>query len=253
MLEDLREQLRLLCVAEKQPVALWLSGGKDSLLLLLVALSARLPFSILRFDDGWTREQKRIVGNLIEKHKLQVFSYRPLAATVIGNSAGEVTLVCDYAVTAKGDPIAVLRDFVDEPGNFSRCAFDLKLEKSTNTPPPVLFRTHLLGSKKGEKHYAFAQSRDVVNLPSWKIGTANFHAPLYDLTDSDVIALLAELGVNYTEPPPHLNTGNLPLCHECLKGTGKVFCPKEKKEIDSHEWNPQQQLANWREKLAARE
>lgn len=242
-LAQLKNYLSELCAANN--CVLWLSGGKDSLLLLQVLLTEK--FSVLRFDDGWTREQKEIVNNLIKKHSLQVFSYPPKSAVLFGDGNGEITLACAYGVGAKGEAVSILRDLV----HGSRCAFDVNIKISERANPPVIFDVNIWGSKKGEPHYAFSGG-DVVPAKEWSAGNAKFVCPLYDWTDAEVLEALKLFGINYVEPPDQLNTGNVSACTNCLKGkTGEpVDCPKKGKQIYSIEWNPQEKLKNWQQMKA---
>ena len=240
-LEQLKEYLAAICGANN--CALWLSGGKDSQLLLQILLAEKLKFSVVRFDDGWSREQKEIVNELIKKHSLQVFSYLPQAATLFGNSAGDLTFACAYAVSPNAS-FTVLRDIV--PGE--RCSLDIKIKTSEKASPPVYFKTHILGSKKGEKHYAF-DGRDVVPEKAWLVGQAKFVCPLYEWTDAEVLEALQTFGIDYVEPPEELNTGNVSCCTLCLQGKERVFCPKEEKEIYSIPWSPTKKLKDWQDSI----
>ncbi len=52
-------------------------------------------------------------------------------------------------------------------------------------------------------------------------------------------------GVTYWNPleDEEREVETVSVCHECIKGTGQVFCPKVGQMIPSVEWNPEQNLA----------
>jgi len=161
-------------------IVLYFSGGKDSRLLLETMLAESIPFWVLRFDDGWTRTQRKVVDDIAIKHSLRVYSYPPLTSDLVGDGNGNLSLVSDYAVGGFGEFLPVIRDFVDG----DRCAVDLTFDTSGKPVAPIRFATHVLGSKKSDRHYTFGDDAPISG-PAFKIGKQKFVAPLYDWTDSD--------------------------------------------------------------------
>ena len=224
-------------------VALWLSGGKDSRLLLEVLLDIGASFSILRFADGWSREQRRVIDELTIAHNLRVYTYRPNVGILVGDGAGEITLIKGYPVGSRGEPAMLFRDFV--PG--SKCAFDAvgPLAERIVTPP-VKFDLHLVGTKRGETHWAL-NGHEFLQTKRWEIGDVDFFAPLYRWSDADVIKALREYGIEWQKPSDAMDTGNIAVCDACLHGVNEVFCPKADKAIPAYNWSPLDNLKAYRE------
>lgn len=234
---DLAKRLREICTAE--PTVLWLSGGKDSLLLLLTLRLEKLEFSVLRFDDGWTKEQHQMFDNLIRRYHLRVYSYPPQRGVMLRHGR-QVSNALLYAVGNEGEQVVLIRDFVD--GEPFRCALEMNIEMAQNPAPAIYFKNHICGMKKGE--LGTVLGRDGVRADITPVGDAILYAPLYDWSNADVKEALELLGEPWSDPPETLDTGNLVACTECLKGTDKVWCPKQKEKIGSFEWDPTDNL-NW--------
>lgn len=218
---------------------LWLSGGKDSRLLLEVMIAERIKFSILRFDDGWTREQRQVVDDLTKQHNLRVYSYPPNWSMMVGDGDGELTVISGYAVADKATS-AVFRDIVDG----KRCSFDVEFDYWQSTSPPVKFATHVVGTKRGETHWALNGYAALANK-YWTVGEAEFFAPLYGWSDTDVMLALRQYGVNWKRPVDELDTGNLAVCSNCLHGIEDVYCPKTGGAVKAVKWSPTDNLHNW--------
>lgn len=242
-LANLEQQISALCAPEGSNVCLWFSGGSDSRLLLEVLLSEKVPFSILRFDDGWSREQKRSVDDLILKYNLRVYSYPPISGILLGNGEGDLTLACHYSVGARGENTAIFRDIV--PGD--KCAFDIQINLSDRVSPPVVFDTHLVGTKQGETHW-IADGRTLATQKRWFIGGAKFVAPLFDWDNESVLKALKDMKVDYEAPATEQeDLGNLSCCARCLTSDIDVLCPKIQAVIPPYEWNPAASLQEYRE------
>lgn len=224
-------------------VALWLSGGKDSRLLLEIMLAERLRFWILRFDETWSREQRAVVDELIKRHDLRVYSYAPRWGTMVGGEDGEMALISGYAVASDGTTASLFRDMVDG----ERCAFDVPLTVSEREAPPIRFETHITGVKKRETHWAVGK-RPFVTARRFEVGDVEFVAPLFNWSDKNVLDALKRLGIDYQEPSDSENTGNVVCCNLCIRPTPKgiVFCPKTQEMIPTVNWNPVENLAAFR-------
>lgn len=231
LVRSLKSSLERAAAAEKS-VALWFSGGKDSLLLLNVLLEIGRPFSVLRFDHGWTPEQKRQCDQLLIGRDVQIFSYPPREVFMIGRG-DEISLVASYAVDAIGNCGFLLRDVVDDPG---RCAFDVKLPLRQPPAAPILFDLHITGLKRSDSHYS-TEDHEILKEQNWAIGKARFFAPLADWTDEDVLRGLKKYG----DQPTKADTGDIRACTNCLKAE-RAFCPKVGEEIDGVEWDKEGNL-----------
>lgn len=239
-LQQLRDDLRGEC--QNSSCCLWLSGGKDSRLLLVIILQEKLLCGFLSFREGWTTEQNKIVNDLIKQHNLAVYSYPPEASILFGEN-DDLTVASVYAVGSRpGETTAILRDIV--PGD--ACAAEIMIKHNEERGALILFDTHIWGSKKSDRHYVFGEGA-IMTDAHWNIGTRKFFAPLYNWTDAEVLEALGLMGAEYAEPSEQQNTGNLPCCSRCLTAKDKVMCPKTKTEIPAIQWSPTENLAAWRE------
>lgn len=224
---SLKEELATILDRE-QPTCLWFSGGSDSRLLLELLIEDGRDFGLLRFDDGWTREQSKAVDEVIIAKNLPVFSY-PAIEHVLASEAGEISMVSLYVVDGGGNSAMLVRDVVDNP---DRCAFDVKLETAKGLRAPVEWKQHIWGTRSEDRHWLGTD--EPLAAREWTIGSKAFSAPLWEWTAEDVRAALETLGIETTGP----DTGDIGCCVNCLKeATGRVFCPKAGEEIDAVTWD----------------
>lgn len=230
--------------ARHKSIALWLSGGADSTLLLNAMLAEAPRFAILRFDDEWTREQKQVTDALIKKHRLGVFAYPARTHLLIGEDEN-LSLVSYYAVSPER-LFPVIRDLVHS----DRCGIDLKLELAKDAHSPIEFEAHVLGARGDDRHFAFGE-RAILESDKWQIDSKTFYFPLFDWTRKEVLAGLKFFGVDYAEPADELNTGNLTACSLCLRpsASGEVNCPKKGETIPTVGWKPKENLQIFRDGL----
>jgi len=218
-----------------------LSGGSDSLLLLQVLAETRRPFALLRFADGWTRQQRAVVDDLIVRHDLTVFSYPPVSFFLFGKD-DDLTFASFYAIDARGNTFPLLRDIVDG----EKCAFDIQIEAPKMTQAPIEFSAHILGTRFDDEHYSFKQ-RPLLRLKEWQSGTKIFFAPLADWTQREVYAALLFYGIEYKKADEQTDTGNISACARCLKTSEKVICPKTETEIDGVLWDKEKNLKDFQQ------
>lgn len=211
-------------------VCLWFSAGADSRLLLETMLSLGRNFAVLNFEDGFSRKQREIVNQVIKEKNLQVFSYPPQTAMLVGFGEN-LSLAAFYAIDETANNAPVLRDLVTG----ETCAFDIPV-KSGQKHAPIVFDAHIWGTRGDDTHSAV---KGQLAEKRWKTGEKYFYAPLFDWKRKDVLNGLKSFGIDYTEPPDDLNTGNIACCALCLKEETDVFCPKQKKIIPSVKWDKQ--------------
>lgn len=224
--------------------ALWLSGGKDSRLLLEVMKRDALSFIVLCFDDTFTRVQKRMVERLAREFDLEIFSYPPTAFSFVSDDK-EIAAVFHYAVGRKGETLAGIRDIVHDR-EAGRCMQkDFKVGFAASPLPPVFVENHILGSKRSDRHFIFG-NRSPVKEREFSIGEAKFFAPLFDWTDEDVYNALGELGVNPFPVTDETDTGNFFACSLCLTEKEEFICPQTKEKIQPVQWDGRGNLEAWR-------
>lgn len=209
----------------KNPVLLW-SAGLDSTLLLAMLIEAHASFDIVQFGrEFWTKEQKRRADALIMKWDLKVLSYPPVRTSFIGEGK-QISVVREYAFM--GTTVPMVSDVVEG----ERCIADLDSYKAY--APPVKWDCVILGSRGDDTHYAFKGK--VIPAEKWTGGETDFHAPLFDWTREDVRTALQERGLDASEVPDGVDSGNIHLCTKCLHGT-ETFCPKENSIIPPVQWD----------------
>lgn len=211
---------------EERSVLYW-SSGLESTLLLAMLREQPVEFDILQFREMWTKEQKVRADKLITEWNLKVFSYAPRNIYFVGQGKG-LSTVFDYGVP-------LLRDVL--PGD--TCIAEL--DKIKLAPrPPMTWETHIIGSRKGDFHWALDQA---VPSERFEINGMRFWAPLYSWSRQEVIEKSAEYGLDVTPVSDDEDTGNISLCTRCLDTTKKtVFCPAENKRIDTVQWDPEENL-----------
>jgi hypothetical protein len=210
---------------------LFFSAGADSLLLLHMLIELQAGFSTVCFEHTFTKEQKEQLDEWIVEYEMRVFSYSPANVYLIGNDE-EVSLIEEYAMLG-GVTMPFIRDCVHDD---RRCAVDDVTVDGFLPVAPIGFSLNLFGVRSEDRHYA------VGNV--WKTQRSEpvsgfvYLAPLWDWTKAEVLEGLA----HYHLQPPKLDTGDLPVCLNCLKGSGTVFCPKTGTEIPALDWQPKQML-----------
>lgn len=80
---------------------------------------------------------------------------------------------------------------------------------------------------------------------AWTVGEKDFIAPLADWTREEVLEGLKSYGAE----PVKKDTGNIYACHNCLKTSGKAFCPKTGGEIGGVAWDGAENTKKVREHL----
>lgn len=237
-LRSLRESIEAIFTSDRT-VALWYSGGSDSRLLLEVMLETGGRFSVLRFNDGWTREQSTVGDAGIHQHRRQAFSYPALRHMLVGEGE-EIALVSGYAVDADGTMALLVRDIVDDP---KRCGMDERLlAKPQMRAAPAEFDVHIWGTRKDDRHWVVGDNVPLISGPEWKVGSKTFIAPLYEWTRERVrAALKSEYGVVVEG----VDTGDLRCCTNCLR-SARAYCPKVDQDIDGVIWDAEGNLSQVR-------
>jgi len=207
---------------EFKRIVLWYSGGLDSTLLLAILRDSERYFDIYQQGrECWTKEQKQKSDALIKQWNLKVYSHPPQAVSFIGEGE-HISVVTEYGVGGVTYPL------VADVIKGTQCIADLatfQLEQEI-----IAHDLHIVGSRKDDTHWSI--NKPPIPGEWWNMGTATFYAPLYDWTRDEVKAALRERGLDDSEATDEQDTGSLQFCRNCLRETGKAWCPAENKYID---------------------
>lgn len=181
-------------IKKAQRPALFLSFGKDSLLLLHLVRAVRPDIAIYYFGD----DLSSFAEQFIMDNDLTVMNYAPVDRYLVPNG-DELALIDEYALNDTRIPL------VTPIVKGNDCQHGLP-EKRT----PAFSYGHdltLWGYKRGESCDAVG-----VDFPKeMNIGGSKFIAPLYEMTDADVFEALETLGIDY-EPEKN----EIEFCDECI-------------------------------------
>lgn len=213
---------------------LYLSGGSDSLLLLHVLLEMKADFAVMTQDATFSREQRRVIDDLVYEHSLRVFSYKPQAAYFIGDG-DKLAFIEEYKLLD-----GTLLPFIRDCTGGEKCSWDVMVE--TRSDVPIGFEVNIFGTRKTDRHWSWGKAFRQAEV---ELGYGKIIAPLWNWKRSDVLDGLKSYGLK----KPKVDTGTYDACVSCLEGTGKVFCPKQGVEIDSVNWNQREMLAIFQSKF----
>lgn len=216
-LDHLQEDLHGILQSARDPVLCW-SGGKDSTFLLLLAKKLNYNLPVLMFSHFWTRRQKEFIKEIIQKHEVTAFFYRPTRLEYI-----KPYVVAQYSVGNSEMPV-----IFDHFHNNTRCGLDLGAEVLQGPYPLYLWDITLTGSKKSDSH-PLLEKLDFENFQS----STQIVCPLWDWTDEEVIEATATLGFDFNfkaYQDEEYDTGNFIACMNC-QDVGEVYCPKLGKTI----------------------
>lgn len=214
---------------------LW-SGGADSTVLLALMREAGEPFDIVSFREHWTPKFEKRVDDLIRKWNLTVYSYPAAYRSFIGDGK-EVTAIFDYPIG--GTVIPVIRDVVDG----TKCIAEI--DKPVMTYNPLNYDTYFVGTRREDRHYAVPP----FEKDTWQVGNATFHAPLFEKSREEVLALAEYFDID-TEVDEIDQSNNLSACSKCLDtSVEQVYCPEERAMIETVKWDPTRNLKMFRERF----
>jgi len=218
----------------RKPV-LFLSGGLDSLLLLVLLIEQKQVFEIIQYRTLWSKKQRERADYWIKKCNLRVYSYPPMSINLLGDDT-QLSAVFEYAVG--NGAIPVIRDLIDG----TDCIADLDGQRMHTAP--LDFDLGIVGTRKDDYHPFMGQP---VKTQEFEVGGMQFICPLWNYTREDVKRELESRGIDASEVEDEADSGNLAMCTTCLNGTGDVFCPLEKRMIPSVQWSRENNLKAFRE------
>lgn len=182
------------CLATAQRPAVFVSFGKDSLLLLHLARQARPDITIYHFAD----ELSEFAEQFIIQNDLTVYSYAPADRYLVPNGEG-LALIDEYALNDTRIPV------VTPIVSGADCRHGIPLQRT----PSFRFPHDLVlwGYKCEESCEAVGTAFPKEML----IGGARFVAPLYEMTDADVYQALETLGIPFED-----ERNEMEVCDDCL-------------------------------------
>lgn len=174
--------------------AIFISFGKDSLLLNALARSVRPDITAYYFGDELTS----FAAQFILDNGLTVFSYPPADRYLVPNGKG-IALVDEYALNDARIPV------ITEIVAGENCSHGVPNARRSEFQFP--HDVALWGYKQSETCDAVG-----IDFPrEMVIGGCRFVAPLYELSDSDVIGALDEMNLPYDVEPDEIQ-----FCDSCM-------------------------------------
>lgn len=216
----------------RRPVVM-LSGGKDSLLVLLLVLEQIKP-DVIWYRTG-SQEQRWAIEQWTMKHDLTVYSHEPrdIYYLPMGHSPA---LVREYDINGDGFPV------VAETIEGERCGLQVGEQRSERFlfPWDVTFT----GWKDSDTHEL--TDGKVPYAPNGTvIGGSKFYAPIRHMVDEEVREHLKTLAPEFED-----FDDSLPLCTRCFSGNdAEVFCPMEQANIPTFQWDRQASLDAFRQRV----
>jgi 3'-phosphoadenosine 5'-phosphosulfate sulfotransferase (PAPS reductase)/FAD synthetase len=211
-MEQVKQRIKEVLKDSLNPACL-VSFGKDSLLLLALTLEVRPDITTLWFNQRSSRAQRKYAERIIKEWDLTVFAYAPRDSYFIPNNES-LTLVDEMSFGETSLPL------LTDTREGDACALTLKGEQT-----PYFgynFDITLFGYKRSDAHASINQRF----AREYGLGSTRLVAPLYDLTDEEVLGAIKDLGIPYEEIDDQL-----PVCTRCLNSKGRVFCPDIREEI----------------------
>lgn len=208
-----------LLTKSKNPVIAW-SGGKDSTLLVTLALQMNFKPAVLSFPHFWTVKQMEFMTGVVDQNKLTVFNYSP---TEINYQPPYITATYWMG----GVPIKLIMDHIPT----KRCGIDVgrKATAESALQPAYLWDVTVVGTKKTDRHEL------VHDFTFQDTDKHRFATPLWDWTDDEVVEAAKTFGVNLDlraqTDDPEGDTGNFMACMACVGHKERVYCPKVNKYI----------------------
>lgn len=179
--------------AAKRP-ALFLSFGKDSLLLYHLAREVNLGITTYYFGD----ELSAFAEQFIIRNELSVFSYAPADRYLVPNGEG-LALIDEYALN--NTRIPVITPIVS--GDNCRHGISQVRTPAFRFPHDKV----LWGLKRGET----CEAVGVTFEKEIDLGSLTVYAPLYEMTDADVYQALETLEIPYSN-----ERNEIEFCDDCL-------------------------------------
>lgn len=201
-------------ITAARPVVMF-SGGKDSLLTLLLAREKYSKCDVLWYRMG-SKKQREQIEYWRNKLNLTIYSYRPSDYYYLPLSTG-AALVKEFSIKGIAFPA------VAEVAEGERCGLTINESKLIrfNYSWDVTFT----GWKDCDEHDLMSGKVNYA-LDETNVGGSRFYAPIRHMADDEVRAHLKILAPEFEE-----FDDSVPLCTRCFTQSGEVFCPQEQTMI----------------------
>lgn len=217
----------------ERPVVM-LSGGKDSILTLLLVLEIYPNADCIWYRTG-SQEQRWAIEQWTMKKNLTVYSHQPRDIYYL--PMGEhPALIREYAINDAMFPV------VAETKTGEKCGLRMNEDRADQFYFPWL--ETFTGWKDSDTHEL--TNGKVPYCPDGTvIGGSRFFAPIRHMTDNEVREHLKTLAPEFEE-----FDDSLPLCTACFTSNeSEVFCPLEQQMVSTLEWDGQASLSSFQQRV----
>lgn len=216
----------------EHPVVMF-SGGKDSLLTLLLVMERVKP-EVIWYRTG-SQEQRWSIEQWTMKHDLTVYSYQSRNAYYLPMSQ-HPALVREFDIN--GEPFPVVVETKAGVG----CGLKIREEPLDRFTYP--WTETFVGWKDLDTH-ELANGKIPYAPDGTVIGGSQFFAPIRHMTDDEVFGHLKEIAPEFED-----FDDSLPVCTNCFTSKEpQVFCPEEQGMINTLPWDGQVGLANFQKRF----
>lgn len=221
----------------KSPVVMF-SGGKDSLLTLLLAREVYPDVECIWYRSG-SEAQRRSVGYWTMRLNLTVYSHQPRVAYYLPMSESPA-LVKEYAINDATFPV------VAETKHGDICGLQVNEERSDTFLYP--WDVTFTGWKDSDTH-ELANGAVPYAPDGTAIGGSRFFAPIRHMLDDEVLGHLRTLAPEFED-----FDDSPAVCTSCfVNKVADVFCPMGQATISVIPWDGQAGLAHFQRRFFGKE
>lgn len=216
----------------ERPVVMF-SGGKDSLLTLLLVMEQFKP-DVLWYRTG-SLEQRKAIEYWTMKFNLTVYSHQPRSIYYL--PMGEhPAMIREYAINDAAFPV------VAETKTGERCGLQVDEQRVEQFLYP--WDVTFTGWKDDDTH-ELVGGRVPYAPDGTMIGESKFYAPIRHMSDEEVASHLRTVAPEFED-----FDDSLPVCTSCFASNeSHVFCPMEQAAIPTIPWDAQSGLASFQKRF----
>lgn len=217
----------------KNPVVM-LSGGKDSILTLLIVREIYPDVECIWYRNG-SQEQRWAVEKWAMKLGVTIYSHQPSDVYYLPMNE-HPALIKEYAINGASFPV------VAETIEGTQCGLQMNGERSDTFLYP--WDVTFTGWKDSDTH-ELTNGKVPYAPDGTVIGGSRFFAPIRHFDDDKVRGWLRVLAPEFED-----FDDSLPLCTKCFASKdAEVFCPLEQTMISTIPWNGQPGLETFRQRF----